>query len=190
MSIPVLPTAAAILDALENPQTQDRGERLNNEEPVEILDRIRALHHNNSQQWDREDDARRDQDDDAKVAAAKRDIDRLNRARHEFIEAIDQTILGGLDLNVSALLVTETPGMAIDRLSVLVIRLAATEVRATSGAADAGLYADRLPQLRGQLSTLAEAIATLLNDLGNGARRFLAYESFKLYGPSNPERVR
>ncbi len=86
-------------------------------------------------------------------------------------------------------MVTETPGMAIDRLSVLVIRLAATEARAASGTADARRYADRLPQLRSQLSSLEEAIATLLDDLANGTRRFLAHESLKLYGPEDSERV-
>jgi hypothetical protein len=185
MSAP-LPSVATILDALEN-QVSPREEKRSSEVPTEILGRICALHRNNAEQWDREDDARRDQADDAKLAAAKREIDRLNRARHELIEAIDSAILGGLSSSASALFVTETPGMAIDRLSVLVIRLAATKARAASGSADAGLYADRLPQLHGQLSTLAEAIATLLNDLENGTRRFLAYESFKLYGPASPQ---
>ena len=56
------------------------------------MDPILALHRNNPEQWDREDDARRDHADDAMVAAAKRDIDQLNSARHGFIEAIDRAI--------------------------------------------------------------------------------------------------
>ena len=86
-------------------------------------------------------------------------------------------------------MVTESPGMAVDRLSVLVIRLASTEARATSGAADAELYAERLPRLRSQCDALVEAIATLLDDLTEGRRRFIAYESLKLYGPEDPEPV-
>ncbi len=81
---------------------------------------------------------------------------------------------------------TESPGTAIDRLSVLVIRLAATEARAASGTIDAGLYAERLPRLQRQRNALEEAIATLLGDLTEGTRRFLAHESLKLYGPEGP----
>ena len=80
---------------------------------------------------------------------------------------------------------TESPGMAIDRLSVLVIRLASTEARAASGTTDAGLYAERLPRLRSQLEALEEAIDNLLDDLAKGTRRFLAHESLKLYGPED-----
>ena len=117
------------------------------------MDPILALHRNNALQWDREDDAREGQADDAMVAAAKRDIDRLNSARHGFIEEIDRAILRAISPREGAPLVTESPGMAIDRLSVLVIRLASTEARAASGTADAGLYAERLPRLRSQLSS-------------------------------------
>ena len=84
---------------------------------------------------------------------------------------------------------TESPGMAIDRLSVLVIRLASTEARAASGTIEAGLYTARLPQLRRQLEALEEAIATLLDDLAKGTRRFLAHESLKLYGPEDSGRA-
>jgi hypothetical protein len=188
VSVPALPTAAAILDALGYPSARTSASRPDGE-PAEITEQISALHRNNAAQWDREDDASRGHDDDAVVAAAKRDIDRLNRARHGFIEAIDRAILVVVAPHEGAPLVTETPGMAIDRLSVLVIRLAATEARAASGTAGARLFADRLPQLRSQLHTLEEAIATLLTELENGTRRFLAYESLKLYGPEDSERV-
>jgi hypothetical protein len=185
--VPALPTAAEILDALEHPSARTSGTRPGEKVP-EIMDQISALHRNNAAQWDRED-ASRGHGDDAAVAAAKRDIDRLNRARHDFIEAIDRAILGAVAPHEGAPLVTETPGMAIDRLSVLVIRLAATEARAASGTAGARLYADRLPRLRSQLNTLEEAIATLLNDLENGTRRFLTHESLKLYGPGDSEQA-
>jgi hypothetical protein len=186
--LPRIPTAAAILDVLRNPPVRQTPERPG-EEQDEILVQVLALRRNNAEQWDREDDARRHRDNDTMVAAAKRDIDRLNGARHGFIEAIDRSIVRALKPHDEASLVTESPGMAIDRLSVLVIRLLATEARAASGAPDAALYADRLPQLRSQLDSLEEAVATLLNDLAAGRRRFSAYESFKLYGPADPGQV-
>jgi len=188
VNLPVLPTAAAILDALRNPPPPKIANRPE-EDRDEIIDQVLALRRNNAEQWDREDDARRHRDNDTMVAAAKRDIDRLNGVRHRLIEAIDRSILLGLKPHNEAPLVTESPGMAIDRLSVLVLRLLATEARAASGTPDARLYADRLPQLRSQLNSLEEAIASLLNDLAQGRRRFSAYESFKLYGPADPGQV-
>jgi hypothetical protein len=186
VSAPVLPTAAGILDAFGHRSDPNPQESTPND-PDEIMEQIAALHHNNTEQWDREDDARRDAGNDALVAAAKRDIDRLNRARHHFIEAIDRAILREVAPREGAPLVTETPGMAIDRLSVLVIRLRATQARVGSGSADAGDLADRLLPLRSQLEALEEAIATLLNDLASGTRRFLAFQTLKLYGPADSE---
>jgi hypothetical protein len=177
-----LPTAATIVDALRFPPAI-MGTAGPGEEVGGIIHPILALHRSNTQQWDREDDVRRDQTDDAMVAAAKRDIDQLNRARHALIEAIDRAILHAIEPCVEAPLVTESPGMAIDRLSVLVIRLASTEAVAASGTADAGLVSERLPRLRSQLASLEEAIATLLHDLTHGTRRFIGHESLKLYGP-------
>ncbi len=179
-----LPTAATILDLLLNGPTPD-GRQPSDRELVTVMDPILALHHNNILQWDREDDVREDHADDAMVAAAKRDIDQLNRARHGFIEAIDRAILRAINPREDAPLVTESPGMAIDRLSVLVIRLASTGARTASGTSDARLCAERIPRLRTQLSALEEAIATLLDDLAKGTRRFVAHESLKLYGPES-----
>jgi len=183
-----LPSAATILDALLHPSGPE-GRTGHNEGLAAIIDPILALHRSNAEQWDREDDARQDNADDARVAAAKRDIDRLNRARHAFIEAIDRVIQHTIKPCEGAPLVTESPGTAIDRLSVLVIRLASTEARAASGTVDSGLFAERLPRLQGQLDALEEAIATLLDDLSQGTRRFLPYEGLKLYGPGGPEPV-
>jgi Protein of unknown function (DUF4254) len=189
MKVSPLPAAATILDVLLDRPAQIGGQQPD-EELAAVTDPIFALHRSNALQWDREDDARQDPSDDAMVAAAKRDIDQLNIARHGFIEAIDRAILSAINPPEGAALVTESPGMAIDRLSVLVIRLGSTEARAASGTADSRLYAERLPRLRIQLSALEEAIATLLNDLTTGTRRYLAHESLKLYGPegSGPDR--
>ena len=188
MKVSALPTAAGVVAALQRPGATDDGRGGPDPEPIEIMGPVLALHASNAEQWDREDDARQPGADDAVVAAAKRDIDRLNRARHGFIEAIDQAISGALDPDGGAPLVTESPGMAIDRLSVLVIRLAATEARAAAGTADARRYAERLPRLRRQLDALVEATALLFDELASGARRFYAHESLKLYGPGDPGR--
>jgi hypothetical protein len=188
MKVSGFPTAAIILDALLNRSARNQGQP-SDQELAAVMDPILALHRSNASQWDREDDARKDHANDAEVAAAKRDIDQLNSIRHGLIEAIDRAILSVINPDERAPFVTESPGMAIDRLSVLVIRLSSTEVMAARETADAVLYAERLPRLRSQLSALEEAIATLFDDLTNGTRRFLNYESLKLYAGEAPGRV-
>ena len=88
MTVRGLPTAAAILDALAHtPADAVRDGRAG---PTPVMVPILALHRSNDEQWDREDDARQRGADDAVVAAAKRDIDRMNGTRHELIAAIDR----------------------------------------------------------------------------------------------------
>ncbi len=183
-----LPTVPLLIEALQQSQVRD---------PItgsdhglsDVMDPIRALHRNNRSQWDREDDARKDPGNDSVVASAKHDIDRMNGVRHGLIEAVDEAIASMIDRRDEAPLVTESPGMAIDRLSVLLIRLASTEARAASESADAELFAERLPRLHAQLDALQEAIALLLDDLSRGNRTFFAYESLKLYGGEDPASV-
>lgn len=173
-----LPSAATLVAVLRQPTPSPGGQGNG------IMASILALHRNNAEQWAREDDARAHDGDDNAVAAAKRDIDRLNRARHGYIEAIDRAVLDAVGSAETAPLVTESPGMAIDRLSVLAIRLTSTEARARQGGEDADACARRLPRLEAQLAALQQAVASLLDDLAAGARRFDAYESLKLYGPA------
>jgi hypothetical protein len=150
-----------------------------------IVDLSVQLHANNHRQWDREDDARRTDAGDTAIAAAKRDIDELNGIRHGLIEGIDRAFSDLLPtVEERTPLVTESPGMVIDRLSVLVLRIASTESRAAAPE-EAG-YAARLPRLRSQLRLLEEAASTLFEDLETGRSRFATYESLKLYGPGTP----
>jgi hypothetical protein len=174
-----LPPASLLVELLREDGAADLG--VASDSP-EVTEPVLALHRNNRSQWDREDDARADPEDDGILASAKRDIDRLNTARHRYIEAIDRAIVASGAALPGAPLVTESPGMAIDRLSVLIIRLGSTEARAASGSDDARRFADRLPTLRRQIGALEEAIQLLFDDLVQGNRSFVAYESLKLYG--------
>jgi hypothetical protein len=151
--------------------------------PSGVLGLLLGLHHNNVVQWNREDAARRDDADDRAVAAAKRDIDALNTKRHELVEAIDVALAAGIDQTPEAPPTTESPAMTFDRLSVLVIRISSTESAASSQRADRDLYAARLPVLHQQLALLREALEALFDDVRAGRKRFLPYQSLKLYGP-------
>jgi hypothetical protein len=147
-----------------------------------VLGLLLGLHHNNVVQWNREDAARRDQADDHAVAAAKRDIDALNTKRHELVEAIDAALATGIEQAPAAPPTTESPAMVFDRLSVLVIRISFTESAASSQRDDRDLYAARVPVLYQQLVLLHEALEALYDDVQTGRKRFLPYQSLKLYG--------
>jgi thioredoxin reductase (NADPH) len=147
----------------------------------DVLGWLLELHQNNVEQWSREDAARRDAADDREVAAAKRDIDVLNTTRHELVEAIDAALAAGIEQARSAPPTTESPAMVFDRLSVLVIRIAFTESAASSQVNERDVYADRLPVLYQQLSLLREALDALLHDVQEGRKRFVPYQSLKLY---------
>ena len=136
----------------------------------------------NLDQWDLEDKGRGPGVNDATVAETKRAIDRLNAGRHQLVESIDAAIDQAVTQNASAPLATETPAMAFDRLSVLVIRIHHTERAASEEATEADRYAARLPVLHRQLADLQEAIDRLIEDVRGGTRRFVPYRSLKLYG--------
>jgi Protein of unknown function (DUF4254) len=135
------------------------------------------LHHNNVEQW-RCEDATRDVDaSDATVAAAKRAIDAHNARRHGLVEAIDAALADAVQQDDSATPATESPAMVFDRLSVLTIRLHVTEA-----GAGREQFAERLQFLGDQLTTLQRALDGLFDEIRTGRKRFVPYQSFKLYG--------
>ena len=78
--------------------------------------------------WHEEDIARSPNAGDARIAAVKRAIDGYNQQRNDWIERLDMWLLVELKrLGVAprddARLNTETPGSAIDRLSILALRI-------------------------------------------------------------------
>jgi hypothetical protein len=141
----------------------------------QVVARLVDLLRSNLAQWKLEDEARGPGTDDAAVAAAKRAIDELNAGRHRIVEEIDTAIDRAVTQTASAPLATESPAMAFDRLSVLVIRIHHTE-------RDTDRYATRLPVLYRQLADLQQAIDGLIADVRDGTRHFVPYRSLKLYG--------
>jgi hypothetical protein len=146
-----------------------------------VLIPLLALHENNIAQWNLEDAARRDVSDDRALAAAKREIDVLNTKRHALVEAIDAVFAASFEQVPSAAPATESPAMVLDRLSVLVIRIASTERVANSDASDREVYTNRLPLLHEQLARLREALDALFDDVRAGRKQFVPYQSLKLY---------
>ena len=145
--------------------------------PTPWVTLVAALVGSNLKQWELEDATRDPCATEEEVAHAKRGIDRLNLGRHHLVEEIDASIAAGLDQPPDAPLATESPGMVLDRLSVLVIRRSRTE----SASVRHSDYAERLPELDARIAALSSAFDTYVGELQAGNRRFLPYEHFKLY---------
>jgi hypothetical protein len=172
-----LPAVSEVL-AEYRARARDRDRR----RPEGLLGPLSDLHETNLTQWSFEDRARRADGDDATIANAKREIDELNARRHHLVEAIDAAIDESVPQAASATPSTESPGMVFDRLSVLVIRIHQTELATAADRPDATQYETRLPVLHEQLATLEEALNALLAEIRGGTRRFVPYQSLKLYG--------
>lgn len=139
--------------------------------------------------WHEEDKARDPDADDRVIADVKRRIDKLNQARNDWIETIDEQIVRDLETNrispsTDMPLNTETPGCAIDRLSILTIRI--FHMREQAEREDAGeehkaTVKQKLAVLGEQLSDLKSALSRLIKDVYSGKRRVRIYRQYKMY---------
>lgn len=147
----------------------------------------------NFELWHEEDKARRDDMGFEYVYRAKRSIDGWNQRRNDVIEKMDHWLWeripappGDLPKN------SETPGMIIDRLSILALKDFHMHEEAQRGSAPAAqreLCARKLAVIRQQRSDLRDALKALLEDVRLQRRGFRLYRQFKMYNDSalNPE---
>jgi hypothetical protein len=86
---------------------------------------VEENHEWNFRLWHEEDIARSEYIPLERIREAKRNIDRFNQARNDAIEKIDDCILSALEMQnftgQPAPLHSETPGMMIDRLSIMAL---------------------------------------------------------------------
>jgi hypothetical protein len=158
--------------------------------PYEGFLRVVCLQHEqNFRLWHQEDIARSPDVSDADLAEVKRTIDRLNQRRNDLIEQLDDRLIEELAARhvmpwQGARLNTETPGSAIDRLSILSLRMFHMEeqTRRTDAAQDhlAKAHA-RLEILHAQRADLSNSLAQLLEDIFAGRKRLVLYRQFKMY---------
>ena len=146
-------------------------------------------HQRNFLLWHEEDKARDPTASDHEIAAVKRRIDRLNQERNDWIERLDESILKslaawGVRPLTRAKLNTETPGAAIDRLSILALRIYHMEEQTQRTDVD-DEHRERarakLSILYQQYEDLSTALADLLADLFSGKRVMKVYRQFKMY---------
>jgi len=143
-----------------------------------------AQHRANYDLWHEEDKARDTVAGNDAIAVAKHAIDRLNQQRNDLLEQIDAALFADLRQNAAAPLHSETPGMMVDRLSILSLKLYHTAEEAGRASATQDHRArnvQRLAVLQCQRDDLAGCLDALWTDLAAGRRRFALYRQLKMY---------
>jgi hypothetical protein len=135
--------------------------------------------------WHQEDMARDPDASDHTITLVKHEIDRLNQRRNDLAEKLDLALLAELSpLDPTLPLHSETPGLMIDRLSILALKHFHTAEEATRpGASDEHHERNRtrLALLDEQRSDLAGCLDSLWQDVLAGRRRFKLYRQLKMY---------
>lgn len=152
------------------------------------LDLVARHHRANFDLWHIEDAARTPHVADAELAKVKRRIDQTNQLRNDLTEELDRTLLQWLETRglpvAAAPLNSESPGLMIDRLSILALKIYHTREEterkeAPEGHAERNLA--RLEVLESQCSDLSECLDALWTETLNGGRRFKLYRQMKMY---------
>lgn len=142
-------------------------------------------------QWHLEDIIRDPGIDPAEALKLKRRIDKSNQDRTDVVEMLDSyfldrfkdvTRLPGATIN------TESPAWAIDRLSILALKI--YHMRIEAGRTDVtDTHRDtcraKLDILLQQRRDLSEAIDTLLDDIARGRKYMKVYRQMKMYNDPN-----
>ncbi|MBO5686286.1 MAG: DUF4254 domain-containing protein [Alistipes sp.] len=148
------------------------------------------LYHKNwidTVQWHLEDIIRNPEIDPVEALAIKRRIDKSNQDRTDMVEYVDSYMLDKYkDVVVAedARLNTETPAWAIDRLSILALKIYHMGVEAQRTDVDEEHRAacqKKLDVLLQQQVDLSGAIEELIEDIEAGRKYMKTYKQMKMY---------
>lgn len=155
-------------------------------------DVVLRLHRANFELWHLEDCTRDPHASDNEIAATKRSIDRVNQRRNDLVEQFDGALLASFAErnlpNAAAPLHSETPGMMLDRLSILSLKLFHTAeqvVRPDTSPGHRERNRQRQQVLRQQNDDLAACLARLLDSVSRGSLSYRLYRQLKMY--NDPE---
>ena len=169
-------------------RTDDVDRPVENPYPAESLDHLLYLKNwIDTVQWHLEDIIRNPEIDPAEALAIKRRIDRSNQERTDMVEYIDSWLLEKYkDTAVApdARLNTETPAWAIDRLSILALKIYHMKqetLRTDVGDAHRAACRAKLEVLETQQADLSQAIEELLEDIEAGRKYMKTYKQMKMY---------
>ena len=154
-----------------------------------LVETVLDQHRRNFDLWHEEDKARAPNATDAQITTVKRAIDKLNQERNDRVERLDEIILS-ICTHIHAKLVpnarwnTESPGTAIDRLSIMslkVFHMKEQEERTDATADHREKCKTKRETLERQREDLAIALQELLDDLFAGRKQMKVYRQFKMY---------
>jgi len=162
--------------AVNNPYPKDKIEHL-----------LYAKNWVDTVQWHFEDIIRDPQIDPVAALVLKRKIDASNQVRTDMVEYIDSYFLqkySGATVKADAKINTESPAWAIDRLSILALKIYHMNEEANRTEASAEHRAkcqEKLNVLLDQKSDMFSSIDQLLQDIENGDKFMKVYKQMKMY---------
>ena len=148
---------------------------------------IKENNHWNYQLWHEEDIARKPDIDPVRMVAAKRKIDYYNQQRNNAMEKIDEWVANILKKKHSPLnekMHSETPGMMIDRLSIMALKkyhMREETVRESATEEHRQKCRDMVSVLDIQIGDLAKCLTDVLAQLEKGELQFRIYRQIKMY---------
>jgi hypothetical protein len=152
------------------------------------LHAVAQQHAANFELWHTEDQARLPNATDAQIAAVKRAIDRINQRRNDLAESCDTLLLEILAARslpaAGAPLHSESPGLMIDRLSILSLKIFHTAEQIERADAPTGHIERnraRLAILTEQRDDLVSCFDRMWSAVLAGTLRFKLYRQLKMY---------
>ena len=138
-------------------------------------------------QWHLEDIIRDENIEPLEALKIKRRIDSSNQQRTDLVEFIDSWFLldyENITPEPDAKINSETPAWAVDRLSILALKIYHMSLEANRNSASEEHrfnYTNKLNVLLEQKKDLSEAIDQLLFDIENGKIKMKVYKQMKMY---------
>ncbi|MBQ8652456.1 MAG: DUF4254 domain-containing protein [Alistipes sp.] len=160
------------------------------ENPFEAGSLDALLYHKNwidTVQWHLEDIIRNPEIDSVEALAIKRRIDKSNQDRTDMVEYVDSYMLEkykDVEVKADARLNTETPAWAIDRLSILALKIYHMSVetkREDVSDEHRAACQKKLDVLLTQQVDLSRAIEELIEDIEAGRKYMKTYKQMKMY---------
>jgi hypothetical protein len=142
-------------------------------------------------QWHLEDIIRNPEIDPVEALSIKRRIDRSNQDRTDLVEVIDSYFLEkyrSVKVKPTAVINTESPAWAIDRLSILALKIyhMQQELNRTGVSAEhKSVCKKKLDILLEQREDLSSAVDQLIKDIEEGERYMKVYKQMKMYNDPN-----
>lgn len=138
-------------------------------------------------QWHLEDIIRNPEIDPAEALVIKRRIDKSNQDRTDLVELIDSYFLDrykNVKVAADATINTESPAWAVDRLSILILKIYHMQQEVNRMDADETHRAQcekKLTVLLEQHKDLSSALDQLLDDIAAGRKYMKVYKQMKMY---------